>query len=89
MRLKRVKRVISGLVAIVMAMSSFVTSVGAEGGDIEKVRREFSLNYLNSLPKEGEEGFSEFLVSDPLKRNVVNIGNIEDNLKTNRTDAVK
>lgn len=89
MKLKKVKRVISGLVVTAMAMSCFVTSVAAEGGDIEKVRREFSLNYLNSLPKEGEKGFSEFLVSDPLKRNVVNTENIEDNLKTNRTDTVE
>lgn len=57
----KLKKAVSGLVATVVAMSCFVTSVGAEGGDIAKIKREFSLNYLNSLPKEGEAGFSQFL----------------------------
>ena len=43
-------------------MSSALTSVGAEGDkDINNVKLEFSLNYLDSLPKEGEADFNKFL----------------------------
>ncbi len=66
MKIKGLKKVVSGLVATIMATSCFITSVGAEGDkDIDKVKVEFSLNYLNSLPKEGEADLNKFLDIPP------------------------
>ena len=75
--MKGLKKVVSGLVAAVMAMSSLVTSVGAEG-DTTKAEIEFSLKYLDSLPKKGEANFDDFL--EIISR---------DSLKTNRLNNIK
>lgn len=60
MRLKKVKRVLSGLVATAMTMSCFAISVAAEG-DTTNAEVAYSLKYLDSLPKNGEPGFDRFL----------------------------
>ena len=60
MILKKVKRVVSGLVATAMTMSCFAISVAAEG-DTTNAEVAYSLKYLDRLPKNGESGFDEFL----------------------------
>ncbi len=75
--MKGLKKVVSGLVATVIAMSSLVPSVGAED-DTTKAEIEFSLKYLDSLPKKGEENFDEFLKLPDINK-----------LKENREDPVK
>ena len=65
--MKGLKKVVSGLVAAIMVMSSLVTSVGAEG-DTTNAEAAFSLKYLDSLPKEGEENFNEFLKLPDIKK---------------------
>ena len=67
LKMKGLKKVVSGLVATVIAMSSLVTSVGAEG-DTTNAEAAFSLKYLDSLPKEGEENFNEFLKLPDIKK---------------------
>ncbi len=60
LKMKGLKKVVSGLVATVIAMSSLVTSVGAEG-DTTNAEAAFSLKYLDSLPKKEDANFDEFL----------------------------
>ncbi len=59
MKRRFLKRIISGFCATIMVMSSFVTSVGATNTTDAEVA--FSLKYLDSLPKKGEDNFDKFL----------------------------
>ncbi len=59
MKFKNFIRIVSGFCATIMVMSSFVTSVGAT--DTSEAEVAFSLKYLDSLPKEGEDNFDKFL----------------------------
>lgn len=63
MKTNMLKRVVSGVCATVIAILSVATSVGAveSTSDTTEAEVEFSLKYLDSLPKKGEKDFDKFL----------------------------
>lgn len=77
MKLKKLKKAFSGFCATIMAMSCFMISVEAEG-DTTKAEIEFSLKYLDSLPKREKENFDKFLQLPDI-----------DNMDENRVSKVK
>ena len=60
MKIKGLKKVVSGLVATIMVMSSALTSVGAKWYPTE-AETLFGLSYLKTLPKKGQANFDKFL----------------------------